>query len=69
MFHGALLVQIGGTTGGWTGVGCPGSRQPDWLGSGEGLCLIDLVRVVDTKQVYDSGVATSSLQPIPLPIF
>ena len=43
MFHGALLVQIGGTTGGWTGVGSPGWHQPDWLGSGEGLCLIDLV--------------------------
>ena len=61
MFHEALLVQIDGTTGGWTGVGCPGLHQPDWLGSGEGLCLIDLVRVVDTKMVYDSGVATSSL--------
>ena len=69
MFHAALLDQTDGTTGGWSGVDSPRSHPPGRLGSGEGQCLIDLVRVVDTEMVNDGVIVVSSLQLIPSPIF
>ena len=69
MFHGVLLDQIDGTTGGWSGVDSPRSHPPGQLGSGEGQCRIDLVRVVDTEMVNDGVMVVSNLQLIPSPIF
>jgi len=51
MFRGALLLQRGGTTGGWSGRGSLRPHPQGWLRSDEGQHLIGLVRGGESREV------------------